>query len=151
MEMQMFDLSGGTMNRHQRMLWALLGVFQFINGFFAVGRGDLLLGWLMIAFGAVFVFASLLTRRLDQYTIALDDEQLAIRKRLFVRHQIPWTSIAEIRMSLMRMEVITIHGEDVGIDFGQMSYIVNQTVKPEVVNAIRSLADEKGIRISESN
>ena len=149
MEMRTFDLSGGPMNRHQRVLWAVLGVFQFINGFFAVGRGDIFLGSLMIALGIIFVPASLLMRHLDQFTIVLDDEGLRIKKGIFVQHLISWTSISEVRISLMCIEVITAHGKDVSIDFGQMSYIVNQTAKPEIVNTIRSLADEKGIHFSE--
>ena len=149
MEMQIFDLSGGPVNRRQQVLWLLLGVSQFINGLFAVEREDLFLGFLMIALGVVFVSGSLLMRRLDQFTIVLDDERLAIKKGMLGQHLIPWTSISEIRISLMRIEVVTTHGKDVSIDFGQMSYIINQTAKPEIVNTIRSLASEKGIRLSE--
>ena len=148
MEKRTFDLSEGPMNQHQRVLWGILGVFQFINGLFAVRRGDLFLGSLMIVLGVVFVPASLLMRRFNLFTIALDDEFLAIKKGILVHHLISWASISEIRISLMRMEVITIHGKDVSVDFGQMSYLINQTVKPEIVTAIRDLADEKGIRFS---
>ena len=91
MERQTFDLSGGAVNRLQQVFWGLLGVFQFITGLFAVARDNLVLGAPMIALGVVIVSTSLLMRRLDQFTITLDDECLTIKKGMLGSCRIPWT------------------------------------------------------------
>jgi hypothetical protein len=93
MDTRTFDRSGEPVSRLQQGPWTLLGVFQVINGFLALDRGDPVLGSVMVALGVVFVPVALLAPRLNRFTIALDESHLKIRKGSFVRHLIPWAAI----------------------------------------------------------
>ena len=72
---------------------------------------------------------------------------MEIEKGLFRHDDISWPSIAEIHVETKKVEFTLDNEKSVEINFGGMSYSVNQTVKPEIFAAATAFAEAKGIEV----
>ena len=141
-----FDLTV-PVGRQHRMLWGALGVVQIINGLLQLSLGEDLLGSLQLAFGLLILPSSFLMQRSSQYIIAFRDENLEIRRGIFKHRKIPWALISEIRIGLMTVECQVNNGRSEKINFGEMGYVENQTIKPQIISELRAFAEAKGISV----
>ncbi len=147
MESRTFDLSVPV----SRLLlggWSAFGAIQIAGGAFSIERGDNVLGVAQIAFGAFFMLSVVLVPRLNRYVIAFDDSHLTLERALVKPRRIPWASIAEIKVRLMKLEIALKEGKNVKWNFN-LSYTDNQIVKPQIIAALTEFAEAKGIPIQD--
>ena len=142
-----FDLTI-PVTRPMWTLWRILGVLQICNGLFFIVRGNHVLGGLSVAVGILLLVPfRLVLLPLNRYTVRLGDESLEIRRGLFGRRVIPWSSITKVKVALMSVEFEVNSGKSAKINFGEMGYTENQTLKPEISSEVKSFAERKGIEV----
>ena len=145
-----FDLTV-PVTRPLRVLWRTLGVIQVVSGLLHLSRGDHLLGGLSVVVGVLLVMpVRFFLRPLKRYIILLGDEHIQIKRGLFKNRTILWSSISEVRVALMSVEFHVTGATAERINFGEMGYRENQTVKPEVLSAVRSFVEAKGINVTDN-
>ena len=126
-----------------------MGVIFFTLGLLNLGSNTVL-GAIQSAGGlAILIFVSL-AHRINKYIIAFKEENLEIVRGLFRHRSIPWGSVTEIRIQLMKLEFRLESGRSVKIDFTAMSYNDNQMIKPEIIAAANAFAEAKGIEVKDS-
>ena len=102
-----------------------------------------------MAFGLIFLLFVGLTPRIHRHVITFDDSYLTLDKSLLRPRKIPWTSITEIHVLLMKIEFMLENGKNVTWNFN-MSFVDNQIVKPPIIAALTEFAEAKGIPIRDS-
>lgn len=147
MEELSFDLTV-PVTRPFRGIWTGIGVIWIVLGFLqleentALGSVQLVGGLLILPFVG-------LVQRMHLYIIAFKDENLEIDIGLFIRRRIPWTSISQIRIELMKLEFVVDTGKRRKIDFTALSYNDNQIIKPQIIEAVTAFAEAKGIPVQD--
>ena len=121
------------------VLFVVLG-FIYLENSTLLGTAQLVAGLLILTFVG-------LVPRMNKHIIAFRDANLEIEKGLFRHDDISWPSIAEIHVETKKVEFILNNEKSVAINFGGMSYSVNQTVKPEIIAAANAFAEAKGIDV----
>lgn len=147
MDPRTFDLSV-PISRLLLAGWSAFGAIQIASGAFSIERGDNVLGVVQIAFGLFFMLSVVLTPRLNRYVIAFDDSHLALERALVKPRRIPWASISEIEVKLMKLEIALNDGKNVKWNFN-LSYTDNQIVKPQIIAALTEFAEANGIPIQD--
>ena len=99
--------------------------------------------------GLGFLFFSGPLQGVNRYIVMLSDASLEIVIGLFRHRKIQWTSMSKINLELMRLEFGLENGKNVKIDFSAMSYNDNQTVKPQIIEAVTAFAEAKGIPVQD--
>ncbi len=146
-ENPIFDLTV-PVTRPFRGIWTGLGIIWVVLGFLNL-EDNTILGAIQLALGLLVLPFVGLAQRLNRYIIAFKDGNLEIDEGLFIRRRIPWTSISEIRIELMRLEFVVDTGKRRKIDFTALSYNDNQTIKPRIIDAATAFAEEKGIPVQD--
>lgn len=147
MEERTFDLTV-PVTRPFRGIWTGLGVIWIVIGFLNL-EDNTTLGSIQLAFGLLVLPLVGLAQRLNRYIIAFNDGNLDIERGLFIHRTIPWTSISEIHIELMRVQFRLDSGKTVKIDFTALSYNDNQIIKPQIIDAVTAFAEVKGIPVQD--
>ena len=147
MEERTFDLTV-PVTRPFRVIWTIAGVGWIICGFVNV-VGNTILGAVQIVLGLGFLGFSGPLQRLNRYIVTFSDARLEIERGLFKHWRIPWTSVSEIHIELMKLGFKLDNGKSVKIDFAALSYNDNQTIKPEIVATATAFAEAKGIPVQD--
>ena len=147
MEERTFDLTV-PVTRPFRVIWTIAGVGWIICGFVNVA-GNTILGAVQIVLGLGFLGFSGPLQRLNRYIVTFSDARLEIERGLFRHRRIPWTSVSEIHIQLMKVEIRLDSGKSLAIDFSNMSFSDNQIIKPEIVAAVTAFAEDKGIGVKD--
>ena len=148
MESRTFDLSVPA-SRFLLAGWTVFGLLQLASGVFSIETGNDILGGAQIACGLFFLLGVVLMPRLNRYVIAFDDSHLTLEKPLVKPRRIPWASISEIEIHLMKSEIALKDGKNVRWNFN-LSYTDNQIVKPQIIAALTEFAEAKGIHVRDS-
>ena len=107
----------------------------------------LVVGVICTCFGLAVLPGSFLFRRMNRLVIGFSQEDLSIKRGVFVRQRMPWDSIAGITLGRMAAEIATRGGKVREIHFGLLGYADNQEIKPQVYQTI--FAQAKGIPVTE--
>ena len=148
MEERTFDLTV-PVTRPFRAIWTGLGVIWIFLGFVNLQENTILGGVQLVAGLIILPFIGLL-HRLNRYIIAFNDTRLEIERGLFRHRRIPWTSVSEIHIELMKLGFKLDNGKSVKIDFTALSYNDNQTIKPEMIATASAFAEDKRIDVKDS-
>ena len=148
MDPRTFDLSV-PVSRFLFAGWSAFGAIQIASGVFSIESSNKILGVAQIAFGVFFMLSVVLMPRLNRYVIAFDDSHLTLDKALVRTRKIPWASISEIEIHLMKSEIALKDGKNVRWNFN-LSYTDNQIVKPQIIAALTEFAEAKGIHVRDS-
>ena len=146
-EKQVFDLSVPT-SRTFKLIFSLLGLTHVLNGLTTYDR--YWSGLLIVLLGVLVVVVALSLKHLNRYTIELSDSTMRINRGWFSRKVWAWETLNEVRIELMRIEIELGDGKVHAIHFGDLSYELNQTVKPQFVSALKEGARAKGIQVVDS-
>ena len=149
MKERTFDLTV-PVTRQFRMIWWIMGILQIFNGLMSVIREEGLLASLQLAFGLFILAACFFMPRINKYIIAFCDEDLEISRGIFKHRKIPWALISEIHIKLMSVEFRVNEGKHEKINFGEMGYRENQTIKPPIISELKTFAEAKGISVRDS-
>ncbi len=125
------------------------GVIEIAGSFFSIRSGDSIFGVAQLVFGLFLLLFVSLTPRIHRYIITFDDSYLTLDKSLFKPRKIPWASISDVEIQLMKLEIALKKEKDVTWNFN-MSYTDNQFVKPQIISALTEFAGAKGIPIRDS-
>ena len=147
MESRTFDLSV-PVSPWLLACWSGLGALQIASGVFSIESGNNILGVAQIACGLFFLLGAVLMPRLNRYVIAFDDSHLTLERALVKPRRIPWASIAEIKVQLMKLEIALKEAKNVKWNFN-LSYTDNQIVKPQIIAALTEFAEANGIPIQD--
>ncbi len=142
METQSFNLSA-SFSRLLLVGWSIFGVIQIANGAFSIKRGDDIFGVVQIAFGLFSLLFVGLTPRVHRHVITFDGSYLTLDKSLLRPRNIPWTSITEIHVLLMKIEFMLENGKNVTWNCN-MSFVDNQIVKPQIISALTEFSEARG-------
>ena len=145
---RIFDLSV-PLSRLLLLGWSVFRVIQIASGVYALERGTDILGFSQMACGLFFLLFIVLMPRANRYVIAFDDSHLTLEKALARTRKIPWASISEIEIQLMKLEIELKKEKDVTWNFN-MSYTDNQIVKPQIIVALNEFAEANGIPVRDS-
>ena len=104
---------------------------------------------MQIAFGLFLLLFVSLTPRVHRHVVTFDDSYLTLDKSLLRPRKIPWTSITEIHVLLMKIEFMLENGKSLKWNFN-MSFTDIQIVKPQIIAALTEFAEAKGIPIRDS-
>ena len=148
MEERTFDLTI-PVTRGFRVTQTAMGVIFFILGLLNL-ESNTVLGAIQSAGGLMILIFVSLAQRINSYIIAFKDENLEIVRGMFRRRRIPWGSVTEIHIQLMKLDIGLESGRSVKIDFSTMSYNDNQMIKPQIVDAATAFAEAKGIEVKDS-
>ena len=148
MDSRTFDLSV-PVSRLLLVGWSAFGAIQVASGAFSIERGDDVLGVAQIAFGVFFLLFVVLMPRVNRCVIAFDDSHLTLEKALVRTRKIPWSSISEIEIHLMKFELALKEGKNVTWKFN-LSYTDNQIVKPQIIAALSEFAAAKGVPVKDN-
>lgn len=129
--------------------WGVFGAIQVASGVFSIEGGNDILGVAQIACGLFFLLSVVLMPRLNRYVIAFDDSHLTLDKALVRTRRIPWASISEIEIHLMKLEIALKDGKNAKWNFN-LSYTDNQIVKPQIIAALTEFAGANGIPVRDS-
>ena len=127
----------------------LSGVIEIAGSFFSIKTGDGIFGIVQVAFGVSFLLFVGLTPCENKYVITFEDANLKIERSLSRERTIPWTSITEIHILLMKVEFRLEYGKNVTWNFN-MSFTDNQIVKPQIIAALTEFAEAKEIPVRDS-
>lgn len=147
MEERTFDLTV-PVTRAFRGTQIALGVIFITLGIVNL-ENDTVMGAIQSLGGLLIVSFVCLAQRMNKYIIAFEDANLQIEKGLFRHHVIPWTSITEIHIRLMKVEFSIERRKDIEIDFTALSYNDNQIIKPQIIDAVTVFAKAKGIPVQD--
>ena len=86
--------------------------------------------------------------RLNRYVIAFDDSHLTMQRALVKPRRIPWASISEIEIQLLKLDIALKEGKNVNWNLN-LSYTDNQIVKPQIIAALTEFAEANGIPIQD--
>ena len=125
------------------------GVIEIAGRFFSIKSGDGIFGVAQLAFGLFLLLFVSLTPRVHRHVITFDDSYLTLDKSLFKPRKVPWITISEIQIQLMKIEFVLENGKNVKWNFN-MSYTDNQFVKPQIISALTEFAEAKGIPVRDS-
>ena len=148
MESRTFDLSV-PVSRVLLAGWSAFCAIQVASGVFSIERDDDVLGIVQIAFGLFFLVSVVLMPRTNRYVITFGDSHLTLKRALVKPRKIPWASISEIEIQLMKLEIALKEGKNVKWNFN-MSYTDNQIVKPQIIAAMTEFAQAKEIPVRDS-
>ncbi len=148
MDTRNFDLSA-PVSRLLSAGWSVFGLIQIASGFFALERGDDILGGVQVAFGLFFLLFVVLMPRANRYVIRLEDANLRLDRSLSRTRTIPWESISELQIQLMKVEIVLKEGKSVTWNFN-LSYTDNQIVKPQIIAALNEYAAAQGIPVKDN-
>ncbi|MDE3000528.1 MAG: hypothetical protein OXU79_15765 [Gemmatimonadota bacterium] len=147
MEERTFDLTV-PVTRAFRGTQTALGVIFIILGLFNL-ENNTVLGAIQSLGGLLIVTLVCLAQRINKYIMVFKDENLQIEKGLFRRHIVPWTSITDIHIRLMNVELRLDSGKNTEINFSNISFNDNQIIKPQIIDAVTAFAEAKGIPIQD--
>ena len=147
MEERTFDLTV-PITRPFRVIWTGLGVIWIFLGFVNL-QENTILGVVQLVAGLIILPFIGLLHRLNRHIIAFNDTRLEIERGLFRHRRIPWTSVSEIHIELMKLGFKLDNGKGFKIDFTALSYNDNQTIKPQIVEAVTAFAEAKGIPVQD--
>ena len=125
------------------------GAIEIAGSFFSIKSGDGIFGVAQLAFGLFLLLFVGLTPRIHRHVITFDDSYLTLDKSLFKPRKIPWASISEVEIHLMKLEIALKKEKDVTWNFN-MSYTDNQIVKPQIIAALTEFAAAKGIPVKDN-
>ena len=148
MDDRIFDLTV-PVTRGFLLTQTAMGVVFVVLGFIYL-ENSTLLGTAQLVAGLLILTFVGLVPRMNKHIIAFRDTNLEIEKGLFRHDDISWPSIAEIHVETKKVEFTLDNEKSVEINFGGMSYSVNQTVKPEIFAAATAFAEAKGIEVKDS-
>lgn len=148
MEARTFDLSV-PVSPWLLACWSGFGALQIASGVFSIEGGNEILGVAQIAFGVFCLLSVVVMPRLNRYVIAFDDSHLTLQRALVKPRRIPWASIAEIEIHLMKLEIALKDGKNAKWNFN-LSYTDNQIVKPQIIAALTEFAQANGIPVRDS-
>ncbi|MDE2889441.1 MAG: hypothetical protein OXR72_14635 [Gemmatimonadota bacterium] len=147
MESRTFDLSL-PVSRFLLAGWSGFGALQIASGVFSIESSNEIFGVAQIAFGLFCCSSLFVLPRLNRYVIAFDDSYLTLERALVKPRRIPWGSISEIEIHLMRLEIALKEGKNVKWNFN-LSYTDNQIVKPRIIAALTEFSGANGIPIQD--
>ncbi len=148
MEERTFDLTV-PVTRLFRVIWVSYGVTLIVLGISNI-EDKPFQGALQLVLGLITLPFMGLIHRINKYIITVSDANLEIERSLFRHRRVPWESISEIDVQLMKLELVLANGRNIKIDFSAMSYNDNQTVKPQIIEAVMAFAEAKRITIRDS-
>ena len=148
MESRTFDLSV-PVSRLMIVTWTVFGVIEIAGGYFSTLRGDGVFGGVQFAFGLIFLLFVALTQRVHRYVVTFHDAHLEIDGSLYRKRTIPWETISEVQVQLMKVEIGLKEGKRVKWNFN-LSYVDNQIVKPQIIETLNEFAAAKGIPVRDS-
>ena len=148
MEERTFDLTV-PVTRPLRVIWTSLGVIWIILGLMYL-QENTLLGAVQLGAGLIVLSGAGLLHRLNRHIIAFNDANLEIDKGLIGHRKIPWSAISDIHLQSMRVEFRLNSGKSLEINFSNMSYSDNQTIKPEMIATATAFAEDNGITVNDS-
>ena len=125
-----------------------LGVIFIVMGVLNL-ENNTALGAIQLVGGLLILISVGLVPRMNKHTLAFKDASLEIKKGLFRHHTIPWATISEIRLKPKKAEFVLGNGKRAEINFGRMCYNDNQTVKPQIIDAVTAFAEAKGIPVQD--
>ncbi len=147
MEERTFDLTV-PVTRLFRIMWVTYAVILIFLGIANIGDNPFL-GALQLVLGLITLPFMGLLHRINKYIITVSDANLAIDRSLYRGRRVPWESISEIDVQMMKLEFRLAKGRNIKIDFSAMSYNDNQTVKPQIIEAVTAFAEAKGIPVQD--
>ncbi len=154
---RVFDLTA-RVGWTNRFVLGGLGLLMIANGLANLARWSstdsgatplLVVGVISTCFGLLILPGSFLFRRMNRLVIGFSQEDLSVKRGVFVRQRTPWADIAGITLSLMAAEIATRGGRVRVIHFGLLGYSDNQEIKPQIFQTIRDFAQAKGIPVTE--
>ena len=125
------------------------GAIEIAGSFFSIKSGDGIFGVAQLAFGLFFLLFVGLTPRIHRHVIPFDDSYLTLDKSLLRPRKIPWTSITEIHVLLMKAEFMLEKGGNVTWNCN-MSFVDKQIVKLQIIAALTEFAAAKGIPVKDN-
>ena len=156
-EDRVFDLTA-RVGWTNRFVLGGLGLLMIANGLVNLARWSntdsggtplLVVGVICTCFGLLILPGSFLFRRMNRLVIGFSQEDLSIKRGVFVRQRMPWVTITGITLGRMSAEIATRSGKMRKIHFGLLGYADNQEIKPQVYQTIRDFAQAKGIAVTE--
>ncbi len=147
MEERTFDLTV-PVTRLFRIMWVTYAVILIFLGIANINDNPLL-GALQLVLGLITLPFMGLLHRINKYIITVSDANLAIDRSLFRGRRVPWESISEIDVQMMKLEFQLAKCRNIKIDFTALSYNDNQIIKPQIVDAVRAFAEAKGIPVQD--
>ena len=129
--------------------WTVFGVIEIASGYFSTLRGDDVFGGVQFAFGLIFLLFVALTPRVHRFVVTFHEAHLEIDGSLYRKRTIPWATISEIQVRLMKVEIGLKEGKNVKWNFN-LSYTDNQIVKPKIIATLNEFAAAKGIPVKDS-
>ena len=125
------------------------GAIEIAGSFFSIKSGDGIFGVAQLAFGLFFLLFVGLTPRIHRHVVTFDDSYLTLDKSLLRPRKIPWTSITEIHVLLMKAEFMLEKGGNVTWNCN-MSFVDKQIVKLQIIAALTEFAAAKGIPVKDN-
>ena len=147
MDERTFDLTV-PVTRLFRIIWVSYGVMLIVPGILNIIDNPFL-GALQLVLGLITLPFMGLIHRINKYIITVSDANLKIERSLFRRRRVPWESISEIDIQLMKLEFVLAKGRNIKIDFTALSYNDNQIIKPQIIEAVTAFAEAKGIPVQD--
>ena len=147
MEERTFDLTI-PVTRLFRIMWGTCATILIFLGIANIVDNPFL-GALQLSFGLITLPFMGLLHRINKYIITFSNASLEIERGLFNRRRVPWESISEIGIQLMKLEFVLAKGRNIKIDFTAMSYNDNQIIKPQIIDAAKAFAEAKGIPVQD--
>lgn len=147
MEERTFDLTV-PVTRLFRTMWLTYAVILIFLGIANI-KDNPFLGALQLVLGLITVPFMGLLHRINKYIVTVSDANLEIDRGLFNRRRVPWESISEIGIQLMKLEFVLAKGRNIKIDFTALSYNDNQIIKPQIIEVVTAFAEAKGIPVQD--
>ena len=135
-------------NRVVRALWILFGITYIFQGYTQWRLSNVAIGVVQILFGVsvCIVFPILVPRR---NRIRIDDSGVRIPGGLLWTTHLPWEDLDRLRLHRMGVEFERRNGGTASIRFGEISYNMIQTLRPELHSYLKQIAESKGITLVE--
>lgn len=147
MEERTFDLTI-PVTRLFRIMWGTYATILIFLGIANI-EDNPFLGALQLLFGLITLPFMGLLHRINKYIITFSNASLEVVRGLFKRRIVPWESISKIEIQLMKLEFVLAKGRNIKVDFSAMSYNDNQTIKPQIMEAVAAFAEAKGIPVQD--
>jgi hypothetical protein len=145
MEKQTFDLSG-EMHPGQRYLFIAMGVVHLINSSLAFQRNDYIYGTIVLILGLVLLLTSaFFLNTMNRYIITIDADGIHFVLGLLKKRHLHWNAVSTIHIKMLDLEIHLKDGQREEIHFGQWTYEQNQTIKPQLLGALRAATEAHSI------
>ncbi len=97
----------------------------------------------LILMTALFIFGTSKKERFSHY-LRIDDEGIKLKRSLRKRQVHPWSDIARVEMTPLKLDIHPHQGLTFSIKLNDISYAQQQQVKPVLLKTLHTLSAEKG-------